>query len=211
MNNRKGVVINNKTLKKQPKPPQEMWFWSGKSAGVWACGECNRIYQSEVMATECCKSKICKCGADNFSTVYTTCASCRHKQDMAREKDRFDKMDDITDSYDEQPVLAGDSFYKDVWEFFNCCDSLNNLEDEYIEVCSVHKLGYNISVDDVLDTLLDNVTENLEDGYEMEFDGVDVFKKQIQEFLDKQTGEIWVPCGKKINIGELVKQYGECE
>ena len=53
----------------------ELFIAGGKSAGVFACGQCKVIHKTQADAEQCCDWKCSKCGAktDRFSTQCSAC------------------------------------------------------------------------------------------------------------------------------------------
>lgn len=96
-------------LKRDPKPPKELYSKDDGGAfvakGVWYCGECGLISQSQELAENCCKLPTCNTCKQMFETdnkYWLICEPCRRQKDHEHEQASWDKMPEV--KYDGEPL-----------------------------------------------------------------------------------------------------------
>lgn len=101
--------------------------WEFKGSGAFYCGKCRLIYPSEERANQCCQNYTCKCGKICERKYYLSCDECSKKQEIEREKEKFNKATklDIKDykGYLLLGEYASDDFSGYFDDYFeNTCD-----------------------------------------------------------------------------------------
>lgn len=166
----------------------ELFHADGRSAGVWFCGKCRRVYAEGFLdlAAQCCEPKSCSRCKEPYDRewVYTVCRECltivqseqtQKKWDAAVKVDGADFGGGV---YDED----GEAFHHDLGEFL---ESLYEraAEDEaqpvrLPRVFATKKMEFRIEADRLISDLLEH---HHEDAYE-QIDAAEL--RQLQELLD---------------------------
>lgn len=191
---------------KNPKPPFQLFQREEDDftvVPVWVCGECGMVTKEEKWAEECCKIRVCECGKDVESASYTACEECRRESSRIKEEQQWQNMP-IYENYTSEPLFDGTYYHSDFGEYLDqhCDDGPDDL-DEYLEVCEVKKIGYNVEPYKVLDYIREEALDCV-DFEDEGFNGEDDLIKAIKEFKEKQTTTFFVPTGKKIVVKDLL-------
>lgn len=96
---------------------------SFEPTGVWFCDKCKVVHRSEREANQCCLNYQCnRCNQDTGSRMWLVCEECRKKEELQKEKARFDKAEKLT-VWDDWVYCEGHG--RDGY-----CESLDELKDE---------------------------------------------------------------------------------
>ena len=165
----------------------------------WFCGKCGIIHKEQSGAEKCCKPNICRCGAEITEKYYLTCKSCLSEERTAKEKERYDKAEKLTDW--DGPVYSDDldEYYQDLEMFY---DDLANSD------CDLDQVKYVVPCDKVPVVLLDsarileNSLEEAYEGFELEdLSGLKDLEAAISLFNERNKGTCnWEPNYKKVVI-----------
>lgn len=184
-----------KQLFKDPKKPLPLF--TVREDGVrqekcYACGECGVVYQTKEIAELCCKQDYCvKCGNET-PKFWRKCGSCQTNE-MWESATEIKAEEHDGPVYDEERDKYFES-YDEAIEFYNDeldPDDENTPPPLWVQPCSVKPIQ---GLD--LDSALESMTEELEDGYD-HLKGVEELEKAVEEFNKKQTLKIWYADSKK--------------
>jgi hypothetical protein len=97
----------------------ELFLKDGRSADVWACGQCRTVAKTAITAETCCKPKLCACGKE-LKPHYIVCDGCHDAQLAERERERFERAEKVTEW--NGPVFLADrgdrdGYFTDVDDF----------------------------------------------------------------------------------------------
>jgi len=165
--------------------PFELYTKSGKSAGIWACGECRIVAHTKEQAEKCCKPYQCKhCGVE-CKKYWTVCDDCRRKADRAREEQRFEKATKITPGlWQGGMIYAGDGmgwrdgYFTDFEELEDWCASEDVPLPNYVWNCTGEKIFERLTLERIADWLSDDVY----DDFEYDAVGEEALGKAIEAF-----------------------------
>lgn len=93
----------------------------GKEVFVYACGKCGTAHRDEPAADQCCRPRLCACGAETGSIGYTACEACRDSNHAGARKKAFEQA---------TKIQAAD--YKG-WLFCECCERFFDSVDDLID------------------------------------------------------------------------------
>ena len=164
----------------------ELFTKSQKSAEVWACGGCRRIYVNEDLAKKCC---VCvDCDKEERSPHRLWCDACikKHLARLAAEqkqkKQDAMKIAEIVDG--KFGLFYGDKYLKDVEDV----GGELSPDDVMPEFCFAAKPIRFRKWD--IDEFLDNEDEQygLEDSGEIPYVGLDDLRGAFREFNERNAG-----------------------
>lgn len=158
-----------------------------KEVNLFECGKCHGLHNLQKMADDCCMCRVCKEEPGYYGKLFTAiCRSCHSK----REKERFEeKLKEAVEADPNDKTLFpnGSMLFDDTGEFFQD-------EDDYIDTCECNQnpvqkqlfIAKYVEFNPEFHHILDNFIEqyHTEDG-EIEFNGVEEFKKAFDEFVNK--------------------------
>jgi uncharacterized protein YbaR (Trm112 family) len=91
--------------------------WEYKDSGVFYCGQCRLVYPNLERANQCCQNYLCKCGKRCERKYYLSCDECTKKQEIAREKEKFNKSTKL-DIKDYKGYLLSDETANDDFSMY---------------------------------------------------------------------------------------------
>lgn len=168
----------------------ELFKANGESVERWYCGKCGVINISKDHAEACCDFRTCKCGKKVEEKYYLECKSCRIESSIAKEKERFDKAEKLTD-YDGPVFLEGfphNNGYAEslsemieLWE-----DNEDEPFPEYVWACDENQF-VQVSVADITERFCDDAYEDWEPN---SLDGLEELKVALQKFCDANVKQV---------------------
>lgn len=158
-----------------------------KQVYFFTCGKCGGLWETKQQADDCCMCHVCKKEL-GFYGRYTTaiCKSCHSKRESENLQEKLEKAIEA-DPTDKTLFPNGSMLFDDNGDFFQD-------EDDYIDTCDCNQnpvqkqlfiakyVGFNPEFHHILDNFIEQY--HTEDG-EIEFNGVEEFKKAFDEFVKK--------------------------
>lgn len=156
----------------------ELYVKDGRSAGVWYCEKCKQVHEHRVLAEECCKPQICGCGAE-CADGWTMCNKCRSADKAAKERERFDRSEKVTEW--EGPVYHPtlDIYARDISELLETLREIHRPTLEYVWTCKSVPI-YALDTDRIVDeAVTDFVPESM---WEIDPNGLAELRQAIEHF-----------------------------
>jgi hypothetical protein len=185
----------------------ELYKKDGTPTGVFYCSECQIVFHSENEAQRCHGERICPCGTKVEDRYGNLCSACRTKEwrekDAAKERERFDKAQKITEAeYTGDMVFLDDKYFPDV--AYAIDDYLEGQEPEYVWACK--DIGVpRASSEGIIENLLDNMWEDADSS---DLNGLAELDSAIDAFNEANEGiHVYVPdYSTAILVAASVKQ-----
>ena len=151
----------------------------GTPCGVFICGECKYTARTQEQAERCCRPNVCACGTE-CERSWTTCATCRHRDDEAKDAARWANASKIAATDYSGWVYDDDAseFHSDVSAFVDAweCDHEEGEEPRgRLYACS--PIGLYLNAADILESATQDHHEDAYDNFDQ--DAVD----ELQAFL----------------------------
>ncbi len=94
---------------------------------IYACKWDDALAAAHRHAVECCSNRLCsECGVDmgpRKKVCWLACASCRHKLEATKERERFEAAAKITYAdYEHDFLYWNDTYYDDIDLLLDACD-----------------------------------------------------------------------------------------
>lgn len=158
----------------------ELFHADGKSAGIWYCAKCRVVARSREDAEQCCQPRKCECGSE-VERGWICCNECRRKKDVARERERFEKAEKLTewDGWVFCGGIGSDGFSESLEDFYdNWADEHDGGGElpEYVWACKENHLVH-------ADIAIENFDLN-------ELDGLPELKAAINTFVGLNKDKI---------------------
>jgi len=141
----------------------ELFLESGKSAGIWACGECRMVKRDKEAAVRCCRRpyECTECGQKTGSN-WLVCEPCRQKKEVCREKERFEKASKVLyENYEGHMVYWGGDYHDSLEDLLDHCVSEEIDPPSYVWACRGEKNVY-LTMDALMDLFYDDAHEDWE-------------------------------------------------
>jgi hypothetical protein len=160
-----------------------------KRVELFECGKCKSLHNNEKDAVMCCVCHICKEADGYYGKLFTaTCKSCHEKRNYERFKDKLEKAieADPTDKglFPNGSMLFDDNgeFFQDEDDYIDNCDSDQNPVQKQLFIAKY--VGFNPEFRHILDDLIEQYQG---EDVEIEFNGVEEFKKAFDDFVKKNN------------------------
>lgn len=148
--------------------PIELFHRDGISAGVWACGKCQRFRGTKAEAERCCNWSCGACGV-NTQALQTECNACGRTRRATANKKKLDEATEVKD-YDGwiyTDVLQGynNGYFQSVEDFIDYAfDELEDDEDmpEFVFTCDEE--AKSLSLRRAIESLCEEGYEGMEDN-----------------------------------------------
>ena len=166
----------------------ELFHQDGRPANVFYCGKCRTVSTGRNHAEQCCQNYLCtKCGGETGGRAWLVCEPCRRAQDEAREAQRFEQAEKVTEW--SGPVYVNDHYYRNLEEYFDYANE-EGWDARYVWTCDeVHFVKACIS----------DITGNMEgEAYEdwdpETLNGLEDLKAALDKFNEANVGQVsWTP------------------
>jgi len=180
----------------------ELFHKSGKSAGVYACGECNIVRRTKAEADQCCSALLCPACHAEAPKHRIYCHDCQRRRDREKEAARFAAAEKIPEADYDGPVFHSD-FHSDTEDFRDHCECNDHDIPEYVWACIVRPVAC-LTVGQVIDTL--------EEGFYEDFNpddlaGQEALATALDAFNAANTAHKWWECDSKKAV-ILTKEEG---
>lgn len=168
---------------------------------IYVCGECKLIYSRGYIVGEtsfdaadrCCRPVSCgRCHGPVTRKNWTMCDDCV----KAKERERLERIFEQAEKVEGWDGPVYDEFGSRY--FYSIDELLDHYEDEslpkWVFCCDIQRPHFD------LDGFLEQAEENmeLEDGIEVDWQGLDELRRAVAEFNDKQTQSLWYPDNKRV-------------
>ncbi len=170
--------------------PLQLNLPDGRSSGVWFCSKCHRTASCHELARQCCLPYVCSVCGKEAGLYRLKCEACCQAERDAREKDRFDKAEKLT-QWDGWVFSDGHGYNNGYAESVEeVLETLENVEDIPDYVWTADAVQFvQVSIDDIKQGIEDS-EQAYEDFDANNLDGLPELKKAIDAFNNANAGKI---------------------
>lgn len=140
--------------------PIELFLSDGRSAQIWACGQCRRVAPTRAAAEACCKPRICdECDQETGAVYWLKCPKHRREAELRLVEERWAKAEVVADYSGPIWVDDHDAFVMDgdveEWAELNDITYLTKLR-----TYACKKMTARADAEDVIEHTLDDHHED---------------------------------------------------
>jgi len=174
---------------------EQIFNKDGKFLGHYYCTKCGVIHKDKEGSYFCCE-RVCECGA-KCETGWVACKDCRKKNEIKREKERFNKAEKILEKDWKGPVFCdgyGNEYFSDLDELYDHIEFIQ--EDDciidYVYCCDEEPLVKDRDILDLVSSLVyEDAPDNLRD---VVLNGTAELSKACKKFAeDNKEYKLWNP------------------
>ncbi|GAB5444397.1 MAG: hypothetical protein Fues2KO_47460 [Fuerstiella sp.] len=168
----------------------ELFHKDGRSAGIWACGECRIVRKDKSDAELCCKQWKCQRCSDEVDRFRTLCNSCQRIRSDEKMQERLNSATLLEDhdGFVWTPALGyNDGYFDSVSELLSYCEDEELDAPEFVFACRARTLS--VDVYDILGRLDEQGWEDMTEDAK----GVEELSAAIDAFnaANAYTFKVW--------------------